>query len=191
MNIHKCTRFTLLDLEEIWRLYQTRPCKVVHLAECFHANHPTIYDVLKYTKLNEFTLRDSTNQRFKTLQYVLKRLTMVVQTVQDRLKRDAKCYNKSYPGELVHFDTKQLSLLTRQSAKDSREYLFVSIDDFSRGLYADILPDKTQHSTASFLLSTAAQCPYQIDYAYSDNGKEFKGTDDQSFVKACRHRGIG
>ena len=36
-----------------------------------------------------------------------------------------------------------------------------------------------------------AQYPYQIDYAYSDNGKEFKGTDDHAFVKACRQHGIG
>ena len=78
-----------------------------------------------------------------------------------------------------------------QSANEPREYLFVAIDDFSRELYADILPDKTQHSAACFLTSTVAQCPYQIDYAYSDNGKEFKGTDSHAFVKACRQHGIG
>ena len=44
---------------------------------------------------------------------------------------------------------------------------------------------------AFFLTSTVAQCPYQIDYAYSDNGKEFKGTDAHAFVKACRQHGIG
>lgn len=50
----------------------------------------------------------------------------------------SKRYNKSYPGELVHFDTKRLSLLKGQSANESREYLFVAIDDFSRGLYAEL-----------------------------------------------------
>jgi len=66
-------------------------------------------------------------------------------------------------------------LLKGQFASEPREYLFVAIDDFPWScLYAEIFPDKTQHSAACFLLSTAAQCPYQIDYAYSDNGKELK-----------------
>ena len=192
MNIHKHTRLTLLDRQETWRLYQTRLWRVVQLAERFHVSRPTIYDVLKRARLQEFTPRDSTNQRFKTLQYGLKRLAKVEQAIQERLKREAKRYNKSYPGELVHFDTKRLPLLKGQSANEPREYLFVAIDDFSRELYADIFPDKTQHSAASFLIGTViAQCPYQIDCAYSDNGTEYKGTDDHAFGKACRQHGIG
>ncbi len=144
--------------------------------ERFQVSRPTIYDVLKRARLQEFMPRDSTNQRFKTLQYSLKRLAKVEQTIQERLKREAKCYNKSYPGELIHFDTKWLPLMKGQSTNESRDYLFVAINDFSRELYADIFPDKTQHSAAGFLIDTViAQCPYQIDYAYSDNGKEFKG----------------
>ena len=77
MNIHKRTRLTLLDRQEIWRLYQTRLWKVVQLAEHFHVSRPTIYDVLKRARLQEFTPRNSTNQRFKTLQYGLKRLTKI------------------------------------------------------------------------------------------------------------------
>ena len=191
MNIHKRTRLTLLDRQEIWRLYQTRLWKVVQLAEYFHVSRPTIYDVLKRARLQEFTPRSSTNQRFKTLQYGLKRLAKVEQTIQERLKREAKRYNKSYPGELVHLDSKRLPLLKGQSANEPREYLFVAIDDFSRELYADIFPDKTQYSAACFLIATVAQCPYQIDCTYSDNGTEFKGTDDHAFVKACRQHGIG
>jgi transposase InsO family protein len=192
MNIHKRTRLTLLDRQEIWRLYQTRLWKVVQLAERFHVSRPTIYDALKRARLQEFTPRNSTNQRFKTLQYGLKRLAKVEQAIQERLKREARRYNKSYPGELVHFDTKRLPLLKGQSANEPREYLFVAIDDFSRELYADIFPDKTQHSAASFLIDTViAQCPYQIDCAYSDNGTEFKGTDGHAFGKACGQYGIG
>ncbi len=191
MNIHKRTRLTLLDRQEIWRLYQTRLWKVVQLAEYFHVSRPTIYDVLKRARLQEFTPRSSTNQRFKTLQYGLKRLAKVEQTIQERLKREAKRYNKSYPGELVHLDSKRLPLLKGQSANEPREYLFVAINDFSRELYADIFPDKTQYSAACFLIATVAQCPYQIDCTYSDNGTEFKGTDDHAFVKACRQHGIG
>jgi len=62
----------------------------------------------------------------------------------------------------------------------------VTIDDFSRKLYTNIFPDKTQHSAARFLIGTIiAQCPY------SDNGTEFKGTDNHIFGKAYRLNGIG
>lgn len=71
--------------------------------------------------------------------------------------------------------TKRLPLLKGQSPTQPREYLFVAIDDFSRELYADILPDlcprgyKTQGSAAQFLVNNAlAQCPYQVGYVYRD-----------------------
>jgi predicted DNA-binding protein YlxM (UPF0122 family) len=57
MNIHKRTRLTLLDRQEIWRLYQTRVWKVTHLAERFRVSRPTIYDVLKRARLQEFIPR--------------------------------------------------------------------------------------------------------------------------------------
>jgi hypothetical protein len=39
----------------------------------------------------------------------------------------------------------------------------------------------------SFLIETViAQYPYQIGCAFSDNGMEFKGTDNHAFGKACR-----
>ena len=92
MNIHKRTRLTLLDRQEIWRLYQTRVWKVTQLAEHFRVSRPTIYAVLERARLQEFTPRNSTNQRFRTLQYGLKRLAKVEQATQDRLKREAKRY---------------------------------------------------------------------------------------------------
>ncbi|WP_350152926.1 hypothetical protein [Nitrosomonas sp.] len=52
------------------------------MAERFQVSRPTIYDVLKRARLQEFTPRNSTNQRFKTLQYGLKRLVKVEQTIQ-------------------------------------------------------------------------------------------------------------
>ncbi len=124
MNIHESTRLTLLDRQETWRLYQTRCWKVAHLAERYRISRPTIYQILKRARLQEFIPRDS--------------------------EREARRYNKSYPGELVHFDTKRLPLLKGQSPSQLREYLFVAIDDFSRELYAAILPDKTQISAARF-----------------------------------------
>jgi transposase InsO family protein len=182
----------MLDRQEIWRLYQTRTWKVTHLAERSRVSRPTLYEVLKRARRQEFVPRTSTNQRVKTIQYGLKRLAKVEQALQERLKREAKRYNKSYPGELVHFDTKRLPLPKGQSPAQPREYLFVAIDDFSRELYADTLPDKTQGSAAQSLVKNVlAQCPYPIDHTYSDNGKDYKGTDNHAFVKACKANGIG
>jgi len=66
------------------------------------------------------------------LQYGLKRLAKVEQTIQERLKREAKRYNKSYPGELVHFDTKRLPFLKGQFANEPRFTLKTApIDAFS------------------------------------------------------------
>lgn len=111
MNMHKRIRLTPLDRQEMWRLYQTRCWKVAQLAKRFRASSPTVYIVLEQARLREFVPRDSTNQRFKTIQYDLKRLDKVEQTIQDRLKCEVKRYNESYPGKLVPFDTKRLTFL--------------------------------------------------------------------------------
>ena len=192
MNIHKRTRLTPLDREEIWRLYQTRQWKISHLADRYRVSRPTIYAALKKARLQQFVPSNSTNHRYRSIQFGLKRLAKVEASIQARLKRQAQRYNKSYPGELVHFDTKRLPLLKGQTNTQPREYLFVAIDDYSRELYATIMPDKTQDSAAQFLTDNVlAQCPYQIDYAYSDNGKEYKGTANHAFAKACSQNNIG
>ena len=173
MNVHKLICLTPLDREEIWRLYQTRLHKVSHLAERYRVSRPTIYSVLKKARLQQFVPSNSTNHRYKSVQYGIKRLAKVEISIQARLKREAQRYNKSYPGELMHFDTKRLPLLKGQNNMQPREYLFVAIDDFSRELYAAILPDKTQESAAQFLQENVLkQCPYELDYIYTDNGKE-------------------
>ncbi len=59
-------------------------------------------------------------------------------------------------------------------------------------LYAAIFPDKTQDSAAEFLQKHVIKhCPYTLDYLYSDNGKEFKGTAEHALVKVCLTNNIG
>jgi hypothetical protein len=73
------------------------------LVERFHVSRPTIYDVLKHARLQKLTSRNSANQRFRTLQYILSTAlaNKVEQTIQERLKRAAKRYKQIlYPGEL-------------------------------------------------------------------------------------------
>lgn len=191
MNIHKNTRLTIHDRKEIWRKYSQDEWKVTRLSQYYRVSRPTIYNVLKKARLREFVPRDSTNTRFKQMRYGIKRLAKVEKSIQEKLKKQAKRYNKSYPGELMHFDTKRLPLLKGQTNQSPRQYLFVAIDDYSRELYASIEPDKTQLSSSAFLGQVLYECPYTIDYTYSDNGKEYKGSSHHEFVKLCSEHGIG
>jgi transposase-like protein len=191
MNIHKRTRLTPLDRQEIWKLYSTRTIKVNDLAEKYRVSRQTISKIITRCRKQEFNPRKSTNKRYRSLKYGLKRLAKIESSIEIKRKNRARRYNKSYPGEMIHFDTKRLPLIKGQTNKSKRQYLFVGIDDFSRELYAEIMPDKTQFSSTKFLLDTIEQCPYTLECSYSDNGTEYKGTDSHEFVKACKDNGLG
>ena len=68
--------------------------------------------------------------------------------------------------------------------------MFVAIDDYSRELFAGIMPDKSQHSAAKFLNQVLTECAYKIECTYSDNGTEYKGKSDHAFVSICSVNGI-
>jgi transposase InsO family protein len=88
---------------------------------------------------------------------------------------------------MLHVDTKRLPLLEGESPKNTREYLFVGIDDYSRELYVSIQPDKTQYSSEKFLSQVLEECPYTIEQVYSDNGTEYKGDSDKhAFMVLCK-----
>lgn len=92
---------------------------------------------------------------------------------------------------MLHGDTKRLPLLEGETAFGRREYLFVAIDDFSRELYAAILPDKTQNSSRAFLEQVLEECPYTIEQYYTDNGKEYRGDPKHhAFMTLCREQKI-
>lgn len=191
MNMHKRIRLTPLARQEIWRMHGTGDWTIAALAREFRVSRPTIYKVLERARNREFTPRKSTNKRFLVAKFGLKRLTKIEAKIERKKKAQARRYNKQYPGELIHFDTKRLPLLKGESKDKPRDYLFVGIDDFSRELYAGIYPDKTQFSAAAFLQSVLEECPYTLECAYSDNGKEYKGTPDHEFVKLCKSQGMG
>ena len=191
MVMHKRIRLTPHDRQKIWQLWQTGTYKVTRLAELYSVSRPTIYKTLARARKQEFLPRKSVNDRSRSLKYGLKRLAKVEHELEDKRKREARRYNKAYPGELIHFDSKRLPLIKGEDQTLPREYLFVAIDDFSRELYAGIFLDKTQYSAELLLRQVADECPYTIEYAYSDNGKEFKGTNQHAFVKTCSELDIG
>ncbi|NEN76471.1 IS481 family transposase [Pelistega sp. NLN82] len=186
MNIHKNTRLLPRQREEIWLAYTQNKQNVTSLAKEYKVSRPTIYKILKLARGRLLKPQTSINNRFRQAKFGIKRLAKVEKSIQERLKKQAKRYNKSYPGEMVHVDTKRLPLLKGQHTQSQREYLFVAIDDYSRELYAAIMPDKTAFSAATFLTQHLIDpCPYTIEVIYSDNGTEYKGTKDHEFGKAC------
>lgn len=120
-------------------------------------------------------IHSNRNKRFACLCYGIKRLSKIEKQIEERLKKQSKRYNKDYPGQILHGDTKRLPLLEGQKSLERRKYLFVAIDDFSRELYAAIFPDKTQYSAKAFLEQVLEECPYTIEQFYSDNDKEYRG----------------
>jgi len=190
MNLHKNTRLTPIQRKKVWQDHSELHLNPTQLAQRYRVSRPTIYKILKRARLQEFQPRRSVNRRFRCLKFGCKRLARIERKIEERLRKKALRYNKKYPGELIHFDTKRLPLLKNESKKSSREYLFVGIDDYSRELFATILPDKTQFSSAKFLRQVVEECPYSIEIIYSDNGTEYRGTRDHEFVKTCRESGF-
>lgn len=191
VKINERTRLTPLQRQEIYKAYHTEKKKVAELAREYHVSRPTVYKILSRGRHRDFTIHNSTNKRFRCLPYGIKRLAKIEASLEQKRKREARRYNKDYPGQMLHGDTKRLPLLAGQKRTEPREYLFIAIDDFSRELYAAILPDKTQVSAWKFLKQVLEECPYSIEQYYSDNGKEYKGDPRHHlFMQLCAEHHI-
>ena len=190
MNIHKRQRLTKLQRETLWKDWQSREYTKTALSQKYQVSWVTVNKYIQRGRQNEFEPRKSINKRYRCLEYGVKRLAKIEKRIEEQLKKKAKRYEKSYPGEMIHFDTKLLPLLDKEEKKAPREYLFVAIDDYSRELFAGILPDKTQYSSERFLKQVLEECAYTIECAYSDNGKEYRGISDHLFMKLCQENDI-
>ena len=189
MNMHKNTRLTPHHRQAIWPAYTQEKESVTSLARRYQVSRVTIYRALKAARGRLPKPQTGTDNRFKQAKYGMKRPSKVERSIQEKLKKQAKRYNKSYPGEMVHVDTKRLPLPKGQKAADKRDDLFAAIDDFPRGLYAAILPDKTADSATKFLTEHLIDpCPYLIECVYSDNGTEYNGI--QRLGQPCLRCGL-
>ena len=191
MIVHKNTRLLPKQKLDIFDKYHNRNKKVTELADEYHVSRVTIYKVLRQVRAREYLPKKSINRRYRTVQYGIKRLAKIEKKLELKLKNEARRYNKSYPGEMVHVDTVRLPLLRGESKVTHKfQYLFVGIDDYSRELYAAIMPDKTSNSARDFLDQMLEECPYTIECIYSDNGTEYKGNLlEHPFMITCeRHK---
>jgi len=161
------------------------------LASEYHVDKRIIGRIVVRGRLKDFSVHDSTNKRYRTIEYGLKKLMKTENRVQKRIDRLAiRRYEKSYPGEMVHADTKMLPRLQGETKGTARERLYIAIDDFSRMLVADIMPDKSQESSEVFGTITNDRLPFTIRDWYTDRGTEWKGTKDHAFVAWCMENNI-
>lgn len=191
MTIHKRARLTPVQRQEIFNKYYSRNIRICDPGKQYSVSRPTIYRVLERGRDKDFSVNLSVNKRFRCLEYGLKRLAKIEAELEKKLKNQAKRYNKQYPGEMMHSDTTRLPLLEGESPFRKPERLFVAIDDYSRKLYAAILPDKTQYSAAKFMEQAVNECPYTVEVWYTDNGREFQGNPgNHAFMKLCQENKI-
>lgn len=188
--MHKHTKLPPAMREEVykrWILGQSQRS----LADEYHVDKKIIGRIVVRGRLGDFSVHDSTNHRYRTIEYGLKKLMKTEEKLKRRIERLAIVrYEKEYPGEMVHADTKLLPRLAGETKGMSRERLYVAIDDHSRFLVADIMPDKSQESSAVFGEVVNDRIPFDIKDWYTDRGTEWKGTDEHEFVAWCRDNGI-
>lgn len=190
--MHKNTRLLPRMRRELYRRWIDGDT-IADLARHYQISRATVYRVIKKARLDIFVNLPSVNHRYRTIEYGLKTLSKVEKKLAKKLARREhrlKRYEKSSPGEMVHFDTKRLPVMYGEAVSGPREWLFVAIDDFSRFLVADILPDKTGYSSAIFLEEVLHAMPFEIEKAFSDNGSEYKGRPDHPFVESLVRHGI-
>lgn len=188
--MHKHTKLTPVVRKQIYQQWCQTGASFRSLGREYHVDKNVIRTIMERGRLNDFSVHDSTNHKYRTIEYGLKRLSQTEQAVARRLANRKLRYERSIPGELVHGDTKRLPYIDGETKTIRREVLFVAIDDCTRYLAADILPDKTQWSAAVFLKVTVPRLPFAVECHYSDNGREYRGTDEHAFMQACDDLGI-
>jgi len=184
MKIHKNTKATPVIRQEIWEDYCSWIKDKTKLSEKYRVSRPTIYKILKEMRLRFLYPKPSVNHRFASLEYGLKRLAKIEESILKKKNKEARRFSKKYPWELFHMDAKRLPAIKWDQEK-SWEYLIVGIDHYSAEWYAIITEDKTQISSAKALIQFVNECPYKIEKLLTDNGKEFKWTKDHAFVRVC------
>jgi len=106
-------------------------------------------------------------------------------------------YERQRPGELVHLDVKKLARFDRPGHRvlgrgrgrfetgAGYEYLHVCVDDYSRVVYVELLPDEQGVTAAAFLARAAAHFASRgvaIERVLSDNGSCYRS---DAFAESC------
>jgi transposase InsO family protein len=110
-------------------------------------------------------------------------------------------YERTRPGDLVHFDVKPLGRILRVghrfhppqrgSVGAGWEYVPVAVDDYSRAASVEILPDQTGATSAGFLRRTVAWFARRgiaVSRVLTDNGSGYISRRFRAAAERCRVR---
>jgi transposase InsO family protein len=186
--MHKNTKLLPYQRREAFRRWCSGDC-VADLAKYYRVSRKSLYEVFKKAKLGVFDNYSSKNLRYRTIEFGFKQLARTEKKIAKKLEKRAlrlNRYVKKHPGEMVHTDSSVLPLIPGEAGTTPKEYLYVFIDDCSRTLFADILPDQTSYSAAIALDEALRMLPFDVERIYSDNGKEFKG----AFKEHCKEHNL-
>lgn len=139
-----------------------------------------------------------------TVHRILQRAQLHRLKLLDRVTRTPVRYEHAAPGDLLHVDVKRLARVPRGGGRhfdplwrhDRRtggggfDLLHVAIDDHSRYLYVEALPDQTAATTAAFLeraLAHLSQRGVRVRRILSDNGMNYRS---RHVRRLARHHGI-
>jgi transposase InsO family protein len=139
-----------------------------------------------------------------TVHRVLRRHQLHRLRLLDRVTRDPVRYEHPTPGALVHLDVKKLQRVPpgggrhydplwrhiRSTGGHGADYLHVAIDDHSRYLYVEALPDQKAPTTEAFfvrMLTHFRERKIKVERLLTDNGQNYKS---RRFRYATRRRGI-
>lgn len=195
--MHKHTRLTPSLRRDLYNHWQRKDISFRKLGKMYHVDKNIVRTVILRGRLGDFSVHDSTNHRYRTIEYGLKRLAIVEKDIRDKVQkreRRNKRYERMSPGELVHGDTKRFPNLYRKDRFRQivikSPVLYILIDDYSRFLMADILPDRTMWSSSLFMEVMSLRSPFPLECHFSDNGGEYKGNNTHAFVSTCKRLGI-
>lgn len=104
----------------------------------------------------------------------------------------ARRYEHALPGALLHVDVKKLHRLSLTTRPRERECLHVVIDDHSRVVYAERLPDETGPTAADCLERAVAwfeTLGVRVQRVMTDNHPTYRGTQwrDRCALLGVRH----
>ena len=145
-----------------------------------------------------------------TVYGVLRRAGLSVLARLDRTTRSVIRYERAHPGALVHLDVKRLGRIPegggrrfdpgfaetggagrkRPGPKRGHDYIHVAVDDHSRFVYVESLPDEKAATTAGFLermVFALAQRGIAVERVLTDNAKCYSSG---LFIDVASHYGI-
>lgn len=208
--MHKLTKITPLIRREIYGKYKKKMQETkwkekelfyLELGAYYRVHINTIRKIISRWKNWDFTVHKSTiikNRAYRFREYARseKRILRSLRRTSEIIR-----YEKTHAGEMVHIDLHKIKNIKGEDPK-KKKYLAGVIDDATRLIYSEVLPNKKAKTVADFMgraYKWFLKKGITIKRILSDNGREFTtnnqnkesiGNREHSFEKLLRKLNI-